>query len=57
MQTLSTLNLIDNGIGYKGTEHLANLLHHNTVRLVYYLYIPWASVSFNADTHDIESSI
>jgi hypothetical protein len=51
IQTLTTLNILCNQIGNKGTEYLANALKRNTVRLHSCLLIANTSKSINADTY------
>jgi hypothetical protein len=55
MQTLTTLNLKGNQIGFGGARYIANELYHNTVKLVLNSYISYASISRNLDTHHAES--
>jgi len=49
-QTITTLDLGGNGVGFKGMLHLANALRKNTVKQVYYFLISYLSLLVNTDT-------
>jgi hypothetical protein len=55
MQTLINLDVQCNSITDEGAQHLANILQHNTVGLIVYSSILYATVPFNTDTHHTES--
>jgi len=50
MQTLITLDLSNNRISGKGAEKLANALHHNTVRWIFYTYLFYAHLYHSIQT-------
>jgi hypothetical protein len=50
LQTLTTLKIGWNRIGAEGARHIANALHHNTVRFVLYSSTSYIFVSFIAET-------
>jgi uncharacterized membrane protein len=51
IQTLTTLYRPRQKISHRQARCLANALQYNTVRLVFYSFAPFSSVSFNADTY------